>query len=55
MSERGAGGMVHNSKELKMQLRRQENYCNKTEVNAFQDYDYLSNVSQNRKKTGLSR
>lgn len=47
--------MVHNSKELKMQLRRQENYCNKTELNAFQDYDYLSNVSQNRKKTGLSR
>ena len=47
--------MVHNFKERKIWLKRRENQYNKVEVSAFRKQNYLSNVSQNRKKTGLSK
>ena len=49
------GEMVHNFKEHKIWLKRRENQYNKVEVSAFRKQNYLSNVSQNRKKTGLSK
>lgn len=47
--------MVHNFKGCKIWLKRRESQQDKAEVKAFQKQNYLSNVSQNRKKTGLSK